>query len=87
MVTCSNTPGFHPADYLRAWIRHAQLRNYLFDEVGEDWGWSPMTGELLRDLFAEGTRPSSEEIATRLGFDPYDTAPLDPLRAIRRVAT
>jgi hypothetical protein len=69
-------PGFYSADYLRAWIRHAQLRNYLFDEVGEDWWRSPRTGELLRDLFAEGTRPSSEEIAIRLGFDPYDTAPL-----------
>jgi hypothetical protein len=69
-------PGFYSADYLRAWIRHAQLRNYLFDEVGKDWWRSPRTGELLRDLFAEGTRPSSEEIATRLGFDPYDTAPL-----------
>jgi len=69
-------PGFYSADYLRAWIRHAQLRNYLFDEVGEDWWRSPRTGELLRDLFAEGTRPSSEEIATRLGFDPFDTAPL-----------
>jgi hypothetical protein len=69
-------PGFYSADYLRAWIRHAQLRTYLVDEVGEDWWRSPRTGELLRDLFAEGTRPSSEEIATRLGFDPYDTAPL-----------
>ena len=69
-------PGFYSADYLRAWIRHAQLRTHLFAEVGEDWWRSPKTGELLRDLFAEGTRPSSEEIATRLGFDPYDTAPL-----------
>ena len=69
-------PGFYSADYLRAWIRHAQLRSYLFAEVGEDWWRSPRTGELLRDLFAEGTRPSSEEIATRLGSDPYDTAPL-----------
>ncbi|HEX9599186.1 MAG TPA: hypothetical protein VF963_07405 [Gaiellaceae bacterium] len=69
-------PGFYSADYLRAWIRHAQLRNYLFAEVGEDWWRSPKTGELLRDLFAEGTRPSSEEIAARLGYDPYDTAQL-----------
>ncbi|MDQ2968137.1 MAG: hypothetical protein M3R37_07445 [Actinomycetota bacterium] len=69
-------PGFYSADYLRAWIRHAQLRAYLFEDIGEDWWRSAKTGELLRDLFAEGTRPSSEEIATRLGFDPYDTAPL-----------
>jgi hypothetical protein len=69
-------PGFYSADYLRAWIRHAQLRAYLVDEVGEDWWRSARTGELLRNLFAEGTRPSSEEIAGRLGFEPYDTAPL-----------
>ena len=69
-------PGFYSADYLRAWIRHAQLRAYLVDEVGGDWWRSAKTGELLRDLFAEGTKPSSEEIAARLGFEPYDTAPL-----------
>jgi hypothetical protein len=68
--------GFYSADYLRAWIRHAQLRAYLVGEVGEDWWRSPRTGEILRELFAEGTRPSSEEIAARLGFEPYDTAPL-----------
>jgi hypothetical protein len=68
--------GFYSADYLRAWIRHAQLRAYLVDEVGADWWRSTKTGEILRDLFTEGTRPSSEEIATRLGFEPYDTAPL-----------
>jgi hypothetical protein len=68
--------GFYSADYLRAWIRHAQLRAHLIDEVGVDWWRSPATGEILRELFAEGTRPSSEEIAARLGFEPYDTAPL-----------
>ncbi len=29
--------GFYSADYLRAWIRSAQLRAYLRREVGEDW--------------------------------------------------
>ncbi len=69
-------PGFYSADYLRAWIRHAQLRRHLLDELGEDWWRSPKTGEILRGLFAEGTRPSSEEIAARLGFRAYDTGPL-----------
>jgi hypothetical protein len=68
--------GFYSADYLRAWIRHAQLRAYLIREVGDDWWRNPKTGEVLRALFAEGTRPSSEEIAARLGYEPYDTAPL-----------
>src|SRR5438105_531097 len=69
-------PGFYSADYLRAWIRHAQLRSYLVTEIGEDWWRSRETGEMLRNLFTEGTRPSSEEIAARLGSRPYDTAPL-----------
>jgi hypothetical protein len=68
--------GFYSADYLRAWIRSAQLRRYLAREVGEDWWRRPETGERLRELWREGTRPTSEEIAGRLGFDPLDTAPL-----------
>jgi len=68
--------GFYSADYLRAWIRSAQLRAHLVREVGEDWWRSAKTGEILRDLFAEGTKPTSEEIASRLGFDALDTGPL-----------
>ena len=68
--------GFYSADYLRAWIRHAQLRAHLIDQVGEDWWRSPKTGEILRALFSEGTKPSSEEIAARLGYQALDTAPL-----------
>ena len=68
--------GFYSADYLRAWIRSAQLSSYLRREVGDDWWRSDETGEILRGLFAEGTRPSTEDIAGRLGFDPLDTGPL-----------
>jgi hypothetical protein len=68
--------GFYSADYLRAWIRSAQLRIFLLREVGEDWWQSEATGEILRDLFLEGTRPTSEEVAGRLGFEPLDTRPL-----------
>ena len=68
--------GFYSADYLRAWIRSAQLRQHLVETVGEDWWCTPATGELLRALFLEGTRPSSEEMAARIGYDPLDTGPL-----------
>jgi hypothetical protein len=68
--------GFYSADYLRAWIRSAQLREWLTREVGEDWWRNRKTGDHLRSLFAEGTQPTSEEIAGRLGFDPHDTKPL-----------
>jgi hypothetical protein len=69
-------PGFYSADYLRAWIRSAQLREYLKREVGDEWWRKPETGDHLRSLFFEGTRPSSEEIAERIGFEPLDTEPL-----------
>ena len=68
--------GFYSADYLRAWVRAAQLRAHLRSEVGEDWWRSPATGDLLRELFREGLRPSSEEIAARIGFEPLDTGSL-----------
>ena len=69
--------GFYSADYLRAWIRHAQLARLPLRRGGGGLvARARGPGELLRALFAEGTRPSSEEIASRLGFEPYDTAPL-----------
>jgi hypothetical protein len=68
--------GFYSADYLRAWIRNAQLRGHLIDTVGEDWWRSPETGELLRGLFREGAKPTSEEIAERIGYNAFDVRPL-----------
>jgi hypothetical protein len=68
--------GFYSADYLRAWIRSAQLRAHLRRQFGEDWWRTPAVGDLLRALFAEGTRPSSEDIAARIGFEALDTTPL-----------
>jgi hypothetical protein len=68
--------GFYSADYLRAWIRSAQLRAYLRESIGPEWWERPATGALLRELFARGTEPSSEEIAERIGFSPLDTRPL-----------
>jgi hypothetical protein len=68
--------GFYSADYLRAWIRSAQLRAYLRETIGPDWWEQSATGDFLRGLFAQGTQPSSEEIAARIGFYPLDTRPL-----------
>ncbi len=68
--------GFYSADYLRAWIRSAQLRAYLREKIGPDWWEQSATGDFLRVLFAQGTQPSSEEIAARIGFSPLDTRPL-----------
>jgi hypothetical protein len=67
---------FYSADYLRAAIRSAQLRAYLRENVGADWWRRSETGDVLRSLFREGTRPSNEEIAQRLGFGALDAEPL-----------
>ena len=67
---------FYSADYLRAAIRSAQLRSYLRENVGDDWWRRSESGDVLRALFREGTRPSNEEIAERLGYDALDTEPL-----------
>ena len=68
--------GFYSADYLRAWIRAAQVRAYLTAEVGEDWWRRTETGDFLRALFRQGTRPTSEQVAAQIGYEPLDTAPL-----------
>ncbi len=68
--------GFYSADYLRAWVRAAQVRAHLRASVGADWWQRNETGEFLRGLFSAGTRPSSEDVAAQIGFDPLDTEPL-----------
>jgi len=72
----SDLDRFYSADYLRAWIRAAQVQTYLREESGDDWWCSPKTGAFLRELFREGTKPSNEEIAERIGFDAFDAEPL-----------
>ena len=68
--------GFYTADYLRAWVRAAQVRASLREQVGADWWCNAASGEFLRDLFREGTQPSNEDIGARLGFGALDTGPL-----------
>jgi len=68
--------GFYSADYLRAWVRAAQVRAALRRDIGADWWRRVETGDFLRDLFRQGTRPASEDVAAQVGFDPLDTAPL-----------
>ena len=69
--------GFYSADYLRAWIRSAQLRTYLLREVGDDWWRSAEDGrDPARALRSRARGLRREDIAARLGFDPLDTGPL-----------
>ena len=68
--------GFYSADYLRAWIRSAQVRAHLSARgrpgvVAARGHRRPPARAVPR-----GHRPTTEEIAGRIGYDPLDTDPL-----------
>jgi hypothetical protein len=55
-------PGFYVYSYLRSWAFEAQLRDNLRERYGTDWFASREAGSLLRDLWAEGQRPTADEL-------------------------
>ena len=55
-------PGFYVYSYLRSWAFEAQLRDNLRERFGTDWFASREAGSLLRDLWAEGQRPTADEL-------------------------
>jgi hypothetical protein len=54
--------GFYASQYLRAWAFEAQLRSYLRDKFGTTWFTRKDAGSLLRELWAEGQKPTADEI-------------------------
>ncbi len=64
--------GFYSADYLRAWIFEAQLRNKLKENFGSKWFENKKSGELLKELFEFGNENSVYEIAKHIGYDGLD---------------
>jgi hypothetical protein len=54
--------GFYVSEYLRAWAFEAQLRAYLRERFGNAWFARREAGSLLRELWAEGQRPTAEEL-------------------------
>jgi hypothetical protein len=55
-------PGFYVYAYLRSWAFEAQLRDHLRERFGTTWFASREAGSLLRDLWAEGQRPTADEL-------------------------
>lgn len=68
--------GYYSADYLRAWITEALLREHLETQYGEDWFSNPGAGELLRGLWATGESRENEDIARMIDREPFDTSAL-----------
>jgi hypothetical protein len=54
--------GFYSSQYLRAWAFEAQLRGYLRERFGNAWFSKRDAGSLLRELWAEGQKPTADEL-------------------------
>ena len=54
--------GFYVYSYLRSWAFEAQLRDHLRTRFGTDWFASREAGSLLQELWAEGQRPTADEL-------------------------
>jgi hypothetical protein len=54
--------GFYVQSYLRSWALEAQLRDHLRTRFGTEWFASREAGSLLRELWAEGQRPTADEL-------------------------
>ena len=54
--------GFYTSEYLRAWAFEAQLRAHLRERFGNAWFSRREAGSLLRELWAEGQKPTADEL-------------------------
>ena len=54
--------GFYASQYLRAWALEAQLRGHLRERFGNAWFSRREAGSLLRELWAEGQKPTADEL-------------------------
>ena len=54
--------GFYASEYLRAWAFEAQLRAFLRERFGNAWFSKRDAGSLLRELWAEGQKPTADEL-------------------------
>jgi hypothetical protein len=68
--------GFYSAEYLRAWIFEAQLRNNLVEKFGDKWFKNPETGKFLAELWSLGQKYNVVELAQRIGLRGLDVNPI-----------
>jgi hypothetical protein len=60
----------YAANYLRAWLLEAQLREYLKTRFGNRWWKSPKATDFLIDLWNTGESYSAEELASLVDLGP-----------------
>lgn len=68
---------FYSADYLRAWLGEAQLREHLVREYGPVWWANASAGTFLLGLWQESSRPDAEQVVAQIGAQPLDAGALE----------
>ena len=77
--------GFYSADYLRAWISEAQLRDYLMSRFGWAWFQVRAAGQFLKEIWYTGQLYTVEELSKEIGIgEPDPQALTDELRSALR---
>jgi hypothetical protein len=66
--------GFYASAYLRAWAFEAQLRAYLRERFGNAWFSQREAGSLLRELWAEGQKPTADELLAEVTGEKLELA-------------
>jgi hypothetical protein len=66
--------GFYSSSYLRAWAFEALLRSFLREEFGTAWFSRREAGSLLQELWAEGQKPTADEILAEVAGARLDLA-------------
>lgn len=66
--------GFYSAEYLRAWIAAAQIKDYLAKKFGKIWFANKKAGKFLLQLLARGVTDEIEDVVKKLGYKPWDTS-------------
>lgn len=67
---------FYAANYLRAWILEAQLKEEIRRRFGQRWFAERAAGEFLQELWHYGGELTAEEVAEHLGLAGLDLSPL-----------
>jgi hypothetical protein len=68
--------GFYCAEYLRAWIFEAQLREALVEKFGEGWFENEKAGDYLKELWSYGQKYKADELVQTIGYVELDPDPL-----------
>jgi hypothetical protein len=64
--------GFYCANYIRAWIFEAQLKDHMHQKFGYGWFRQKKAGDFLKELWSYGQKYDPVEILQQLGYKELD---------------